>query len=65
LRGRRGDQHNPAVSKKIFSFRADGGRIWGYAKNAEMRDKIIEQIKRQLGQRNYVVKAGEEVLNEL
>lgn len=54
-----------AVSKKLFSFRADGGRIWGYDKNAQMRDTIIEQIKRMLGQGSYQVKTGEEVLHEL
>ena len=65
LQGRRGSKTENAVSKKIFSFRAGGRRIWGYAKNGQMRDTIIEQIKRALGQGSYQVKTGEEVCNEL
>lgn len=65
LRGRCGDQHNDAVSKKIFSFRADGGRIWGYAQDKTMRDEIVSRIHKELGEETYVVKTGEEVLNEL
>jgi len=64
LRGRRGQGQQDAISKKIFSFKAAGGRIWGYAKDAHMRDKIIEEITQQL---NIVgrSKTGEEALNEL
>lgn len=65
LQGRRGSETENAVSKKIFSFRAGGGRIWGYAKDGQMRDTIIEQIRKTLGQVRYQVKTGEEVLNEL
>ena len=65
LRGDRGTSQKPAVSKKLFSFRVGGGRIWGYAKDSQMRGEIIEQIKQQLGSGNYVVKTGEEVLHEL
>jgi len=65
LRGRRGDRTLEAISKKLFSFQVDGGRIWGYARDGEMRDTIIEQIHQQLKDRNYVVKTGEEVLHEL
>lgn len=65
LRGRRGDQNNPAISKKIFSFRVNGGRIWGYARDREMRDEIIEKIREELGTRSHVSKTGEEILNEL
>lgn len=65
LRGKRGSRNEDAVSKKIFSFRADEGRIWGYAQDAKMRDKIILRIKTALGQGSYTVKTGEEVLNEL
>lgn len=65
LRGKRGSTNEGAISKKLFSFRADGGRIWGYAKDAKMRDTIIEQIRQRLGSGNYAVKTGEEVLNEL
>ena len=65
LQGRRGSETENAVSKKIFSFRAGGGRIWGYAEDSQMRDAIIEQIKSALGQGSYQVKTGEEVLNEL
>jgi CRISPR-associated protein Cmr1 len=65
LRGRRGDRTHEAISKKLFSFQVDGGRIWGYARDGEMRDTIIEQIHQQLKDRNYVVKTGEEVLHEL
>jgi CRISPR-associated protein Cmr1 len=65
LRGRRGDGDQDAVSKKLFSFQTDKGRIWGYAKDAKMRDTIIGQIHQQLEGRNYTVKTGEEVLHEL
>jgi CRISPR-associated protein Cmr1 len=65
LRGRRGDRTHEAISKKIFSFQVDGGRIWGYARNAQMRDTIVEEIERILGSGNYTVKTGEEVLHEL
>ena len=65
LQGRRGSTNEPAVSKKIFSFRADGGRIWGYAKDKTMRDQIIKQVRTQLGDGEYQIKTGEEVLHEL
>lgn len=65
LRGRRGSSGQGAVSKKLFSFQADQGRSWGYAKNATMRDKILKEIKKVLGDGNYTVKTGEEVLNDL
>ncbi len=65
LRGRRGDATHDAISKKLFSFRVDGGRIWGYAKDSQMRDTVVEEIKKALGKRNYTVKTGEEVLHEL
>ena len=62
LQGKRGSQDRPAISKKLFSFNVDGGRIWGYAKDTQMRDIIIKRIKQQLGEGNYSVKTGEEVL---
>jgi CRISPR-associated protein Cmr1 len=65
LRGRRGDRTHEAISKKLFSFQVDGGRIWGYARDDKMRDTIIEQIHQQLKGRNYTIKTGEEVLHEL
>ncbi len=65
LQGRRGSKTKSAVSKKLFSFRSNGGRIWGYAKDAQMRDTVIERIKQQLGNGNYTKKTGEEVLHEL
>lgn len=65
LRGKKGDQNNPAISKKIFSFRVDGGRIWGYAREQNMRDEIIKKVKEQLGSGAYHVKTGEQVLHEL
>ncbi|HXF93535.1 MAG TPA: type III-B CRISPR module RAMP protein Cmr1 [Nitrospiraceae bacterium] len=65
LRGRRGDQNNPAISKKIFSFRINSGRIWGYAREQNMRDEIIEKLNEQLGSGAYHVKTGEQVLHEL
>lgn len=69
LQGKRGTAQSNAISKKIFSFRAGGGRIWGYARDATMRDEIIrrvkEQINEQTGSGNYTVKTGEEVLHEL
>jgi CRISPR-associated protein Cmr1 len=65
LRGRRGDRTHEAISKKLFSFQVDGGRIWGYTRDDKMRDTIIEQIHQQLKGRNYTIKTGEEVLHEL
>jgi len=65
LRGRRGDRTHEAISKKLFSFQVDGGRIWGYARDDKMCDIIIGQIHQQLEGRNYTVKTGEEVLHEL
>ncbi len=65
LRGARGTGTRNAVSKKIFSFKANGGRIWGYAKSVRMRDETIARIKQALSDKNYAVKTGEEVLNEL
>ncbi|MFO3797077.1 MAG: type III-B CRISPR module RAMP protein Cmr1, partial [Anaerolineales bacterium] len=65
LQGRRGTTQSEAVSKKLFSFRAGGGRIWGYARDAQMRDKMIARIKDQLGSQRFSVKTGEEVLHEL
>ncbi|MEM4228075.1 MAG: type III-B CRISPR module RAMP protein Cmr1 [Candidatus Caldarchaeum sp.] len=65
LQGRRGTAQSDAVSKKLFSFKAGGGRIWGYARDVGMRDEIIRRIKRQLGKRPFTVKTGEEVLHEL
>lgn len=65
LQGKRGGGDKPTVSKKLFSFRADGGRIWGYAQNAQMRDAIVGRIKKEIGEGKIFVKTGEEVLNEL
>jgi len=65
LQGERGGADKPAVSKKLFSFRADGGRIWGYAQDAQMRDKIVKEIQKNLGEAKYTVKTGEEVLHAL
>lgn len=65
LRGRRGSASQDAISKKLFSFRANGGRIWGYARDAAMRDKIIRDIRAELGQGNYTVKTGKEMLHDL
>jgi len=65
LRGRRGSATEEAVSKKLFSFQAGGGRIWGYARDRQMRDTIVEEIQRTLGKGNYTVKTGEKVLHEL
>jgi CRISPR-associated protein Cmr1 len=63
LCGKRGSKNEDAVSKKLFSFRKPE-RIWGYAKDLQMRNNIIGELKKILG-REYTVKTGEEVLNEL
>lgn len=65
LRGEHGKGNKPAVSKKIFSFRTNGGRVWGYARDGDMRDSIVKQIKRELGDGGYSTRTGEEVLDEL
>ncbi len=65
LRGKRGSSGQDAVSKKLFSFQTDKGRVWGYARDAQMRNTVVKEIKKALGDRNYTVKTGEEVLHEL
>lgn len=66
LRGQRGDgRDKPTVSKKIFSFQADGGRIWGYARDQAMRDEIINRLRQELESNNVIIKTGEEVLSDL
>jgi CRISPR-associated protein Cmr1 len=65
LRGRRGSSNQDAVSKKLFSFQTDKGRIWGYARDAQMRNAVVKEIEKALGDGNYTVKTGEEVLHEL
>jgi CRISPR-associated protein Cmr1 len=69
LRGSRGSQTRPAVSKKVFSFAADGGRVWGYAPNAAMRDIIVQRVQALMSDvrrdRPLIIKTGEEVLHEL
>jgi CRISPR-associated protein Cmr1 len=52
-------------SKKLFSFSVGGGRIWGYASNRELRDKIIGEIGKELGKSDFTIRTGEEVLDEL
>ncbi len=64
LRGERGAGGKPAVSKKVFSFQTDSGRIWGYAQNVEMRKKITDRLGSQLGA-SARIKTGEEVIGEL
>lgn len=66
LRGKHGGGPNQAaISKKIFSFRATGGRIWGYARDQAMRDQIISQLRQTLESNQIIIKTGEEVLHEL
>jgi CRISPR-associated protein Cmr1 len=69
LRGDRGAGNKPAVSKKVFSFRADSGRIWGFARNAKMRDEVIASIGKLLHARRervpVLIKTGQNVINEL
>ena len=68
LRGQRGGKvggkERPAISKKVFSFRVNGGRIWGYARDKKMLDIIVMMISKMLGSGPFTVKTGEEVLNE-
>ena len=52
-------------SKKLFSFSVGGGRVWGYASNRELRDKIIGEIGKELGKSDFTIRTGEEVLDEL
>ncbi len=64
LRGQRGQPNQDAKSKRVFSFRTGGGRIWGYARDAKMREQIIRQLRRELGT-NINIKTGEGVIHEL
>jgi len=52
------------VSKKIFSFHADSGHLWGYGLNKTMRDEIIKRLGKELGT-SADIKTGEEVIGEL
>lgn len=52
------------VSKKIFSFHADRGRLWGYGLNRTMRDEIIKRLGEELGT-SADIKTGEGVIREL
>lgn len=69
LRGSRGSPSTPAVSKKVFSFATDGGRVWGYAPNAAMRNVVVQRVQALMSDvrrdRPLVIKTGEEVLHEL
>jgi len=64
LRGDRGGGNKPAVSKKVFSFRTNSGRVWGYARDAKMRDDIIKHLRSELGAKAKI-KTGDEVLGGL
>lgn len=50
--------------RKVFPFGADGRRVWGYARDAAMRDRIITELRKQIGP-NAKIKTGEEVIREL
>jgi CRISPR-associated protein Cmr1 len=66
LRGRRGQRNEDAKSKRVFSFRSGGGRMWGYARDRKMRDEIINHVKELLGyEQPHEIKTGEEVISEL
>lgn len=65
LRGRAPRRGRGAVSKRVFSFRAAGGRVWGCGRDARMRDRIISEVRKRLGEGEYTVKTGEEVVSEL
>jgi CRISPR-associated protein Cmr1 len=64
LRGDRGGGDLPAVGKKVFSFRTNLGRVWGYARDAKMRDEIIKHLRSELGAKAKI-KTGEEVISGL
>lgn len=59
LKGELGKQ-----GKKVFSFSADGGRVWGYARDAVMRDRIAAELRKQLGA-DVIIQTGGEVIDEL
>jgi len=53
------------ISKKLFSFSVSDGRVWGYASNCNLRDKIVREVRKELGGGGFTLKTGEEVLDEL
>jgi len=53
------------ISKKLFSFSVGDGRVWGYASNRELRDEIIREIRKELGNVDFTIRSGEKVLDEL
>jgi len=63
LRGDRGSGNTPAVSKKIFSFQTDSGRVWGYAQDVKMRDEITKYLRTEFGAKARI-RTGEEVIRE-
>lgn len=54
MRGRRGE------SKKVFSFRAEGGRIWGYTRQRKDLFRVVDVLENQFGMRG--IRTGEEVM---
>jgi len=53
-----------AISKKIFSFNhPQGKRFWGYCKNKQMLNAVIQKIETEF--RVSQIKKGEEVIDEL
>jgi CRISPR-associated protein Cmr1 len=55
-------QRQPACSKKVFSFQADGGRLWGYLPNDDLLQQAIDRLK-ELGIPPEKIQTGEKVFN--
>lgn len=51
-------------SKKVFSFRADGGRVWGYVPDKPLLEQAIQRLV-ALGIPPTAIQTGQEVLNAL
>lgn len=62
LRGRRGQGAQPAQSKKIFSFQANGGRLWGYVPDNSLLNQAIQRLT-ELGIPADKIQTGQEVLD--
>lgn len=59
LQGQKRNRDSPGRSKRIFSFKANGGRIWGYLKDESMLN-MIENKLNQIGISQII--RGEDVL---
>ena len=54
LQGKRKTPYDIGRSKRIFSFKANNGRVWGYVKDGNMLDEVIKYFKTKFGITNIL-----------